>query len=419
MAELPFDQPIQNISWADSGTKTEPSAGRRSTGWVAAGDRPAPEFNWRYNAVAEHVYWIDTFIPRKFEGADCALEAINKVGAGDRVTLAQPRNWYDATITKETAGAVTHLVSDGLNLYYMVGLTLYVASASTSTEPEVIWFVDVSSTFASIDHISTDGQIVVLSGPSATSGEALSVYTISELGLNPDIVDGIVVVGSIIGVRADSISTTQRVWMGIDNTFDNEGELWLWTPSGGLVKVASGMTGLDGLDHMGMSNTAIALQYLTTTFFVDKTDYATTDSPITISAQDIQGDGDASYFLTTTQIKGLGAFSNMTPTEGALSIDLAVAAGQEPNFIVGDDVAYTSRGAYSLSSGQLLELWGTPSDGPLALAGQYLWTVISDDLVARPVGLRGGEVWIRKSDGASETIGRSDSNLRLLLKGTP
>ena len=84
-------------------------------------------------------------------------------------------------------------------------------------------------------------------------------------------------------------------------------------------------------------------------------------------------------------------------------------------FVVGDGVAYTNFGAYSIQSGELLHLFAVTSDGPIALAGQYLWCIIGGALVARPAGLRGGEVWNRKSDGSDEASGRSDATTRLLI----
>jgi hypothetical protein len=154
------------------------------------------------------------------------------------------------------------------------------------------------------------------------------------------------------------------------------------------------------------------------TFAVDKTDYSITDTGAVLDPDVAFCQGAEIFMLdeSTTTVSTVGANSSLAPATGVFDIALNGSAGQETGLIIGDNNLYTERGVYSLDNGKLLHLFPTPIDGAFALSGQYLWGVISGELVAHPVGLRGGEVWHHKSGGDDETIGRSDATLRLLIR---
>lgn len=412
MSELPFDKPTQDLTW-ENGAQTEPSAGRRLSGWEAGGDRPAGEFNWRYDAIKNHVGWIDDeiYLPRIFTDG---VEILDTIPAGTTVRLQAPQDWTDGDVTKTTPGAVTHMVTDSRRVYYIVGTTLYAATADAVSGEQNEWSVDLSSDgLAGVDFISTDGQIVTVFGDSSTSGKILLVYTVANLGLSPEAVDEIVITGAVRSIHADSISSTRRVWIGVNNTTTVAGDLLIWTTAGGLVLATSLGIALDG---MAIGDEHILMRRGGNLRYVKKEDYTVNTVVSTLSFAFDFADGSTFHALNTITkaVHHLGPKSSFRPGLGVHAV--ALTSSSEAVCVVGDGLVITKLGAYSIQGGGLLHLFEVPSDGPLALAGQYIWCVIGGALVARPVGLRGGEVWERRSDGSDETIGRSDATTRLLIR---
>jgi hypothetical protein len=413
MAELPFDKPTQDISWADDGTRTEPSAGRKSTGFVELGARPSAEFNWRYYELALWIAWLyESLNPAIFT---TATEAIDALDPGDQTRIQSHQRWDDGDITKVSAG-VTHLCTDARRVYYVSGTNLSALTADATTERQSEWSTNLTDHgMTSVDHIATDGQILAAFGDSLVSGKILIIFTISDFDVrpepDPEIVDEIVLTGSVIEIRCDSIATTQRVWIAEDAA--TNGSIRVWTPSAGLIgfhNVGS------GLDAFGVCADFLALQDGTTLRFIDKVSKATTTSAVT-------GRDYSRLYGEANRVWGLDADDQKLIAQSVRTSLRLIGFGEivpystlENRLVVGDRIACTNLATYSLDSGRLLHLFETPSDGDIALAGQHLWAIIGGALVARPVALQGGEIWDIKSNGSDVEVGRSDSALRLIMR---
>jgi hypothetical protein len=95
-------KPTENPTWAESGTVTEPSAGKKSTGWTAAGERPPYQFfNWWQRAVAR---WIEYLEDTTDDLAGLVDQYSAIVGSGGLATHANTATGLQAAIDASTTG---------------------------------------------------------------------------------------------------------------------------------------------------------------------------------------------------------------------------------------------------------------------------------------------------------------------------
>ena len=129
MGELPTTQPIEDLSFATTGTKDPSSASEKENGFQL-GDAPSPSVvNYRWNGQEKHITWVEGVRPRAFDDLRASIDVTDPK---DLVIFRGHQDWDDGDITKSTSGVVTHLHTAGRRVYYIVGTTLYAATADAN-----------------------------------------------------------------------------------------------------------------------------------------------------------------------------------------------------------------------------------------------------------------------------------------------
>jgi len=118
-------RPSSFLTWATSGSKLDPGAGRKATGFLPGETLPAQWLNWLLNNVGQWLTWINSYVPAKNEA-----------------------NTFSA---KQTLGAGVDVVGDG---------------SFTGT-------VGAAGGFQGTGVIDTAAQFVVVNGPGSVDGYRL------------------------------------------------------------------------------------------------------------------------------------------------------------------------------------------------------------------------------------------------------
>jgi hypothetical protein len=189
MAEIPGTIPSTDVSWAEGGTASEPSSGKKTTGWTLNEAPPFDYFNWSQREYGRYIEHLAAIAVRQF---DSLPSAITGTSAGDRFYLDHaPQSWSDASqdkATKHGTGfSVERLCCDGLRLYYVQNGELI----ATPCEPgalDTTWSVSLASNgiTTAVNFIDTDGSIVALVAASGGTNTLLVVNAATGAVIDTD-----------------------------------------------------------------------------------------------------------------------------------------------------------------------------------------------------------------------------------------
>jgi hypothetical protein len=401
-------KPTSDLDWATAGTKTEPTSGQKAAGFDL-GDYPNPEkVNYRWDAQTQLIDWLDEVRPKPYDDMRAAIDATSPM---DLVSWSSDQDWVDGDVTKSTSGTVIHLCTDGRRVYYIVGTVLYAATADAVTTAQVEWSVDFSATIGTtVNHLSTDGAIVAAF---SATGAKMVVYNAVTGAFIGSFNTGVLSPSGDPGVICDTDSNDYRVWIG--NDIAGTAPLSVWTLAGGLVALP--FTGADVCKFAAMTKSSILLIDDTNVRYIDKANSGGLISSDTIQNQNgvIWAFGRDDLFcygglITPSAAISLGGVNTETNQTSSNTLNDAGPG------VWGDGMFFTKEHAINWD-GDVLHVFDPVATGDIALAGQYLWAIISGALVARPIKMKKHDLWLRQSDGSDGNFnGRSSAGARLMTK---
>lgn len=388
--------PTEDLSYATSGIKTPSTPSERSDGFeMGYIHDDGSVVNYRWDGQHQKIEWLEGQPSRIVTDLRTAIDdSVVYLTGTEFFAFDGEQGWDDGDVTKTTPGAVTHMVTDSRRVYYLVGTTLYAVTADAVTDEQNEWSYPMPwLSGADINiKISTDGVRVAVFGLGTTLKTRMDVvnvdgtlsWTDTSATSVPDGIPGIIMSGDANGTKC---------WVGNSDVAGYP--IYRATPGLGFQPFLA--LGLGNVaKKIALTQNAILIGNDGNVGFVDKRFFSTGGiiKSVAISGAELQWlfGRDDLFAYGTSGVAGAAPLATNLGNTGEVASSNVLGDGGPS--VWGDGRLFTPSRVIN-SRGVVEHVFAVPSDGDISLAGQYLWAVIGGALVARPIQMDRGSLWIR------------------------
>lgn len=410
--------PTEDLSFATSGIKTPSSSGEKSNGFeMGYIHDDGGVVNYRWDAQQQKIAWLEGQPARIVTDLRAAIDdSVVFLTGTELFAFDGEQNWDDGDVTKATPGTVTHLVTDSLRIYYLVGTTLYGATADAVTDEQNEWSSALAWLSGADVHtkLSTDGVIVAVLGLGTALKMRMDIFSAETGSLLWTVTNASSLPDGAPGIICSSDAAGLKVWIG--NSTGGDYPLYLSTS--GTLNPLTALGFGNTAKKIALTQNAVLIGNDVNVDFVAKEKLAAGGiiASVAITGVELQWiyGRDELFAYGTSGVAGAAPLATNLGNvgEGGLSTVLGDAGPS----VWGDGRLYTPERVIN-SQGVVEHVFAAPSDGDISLAGQYLWCVIGGDLVARPVQIDIGSLWIRHLHPIMDfNTNESQASSRLITK---